>query len=586
MAINLLKLKIENIAKKLLRQNQLSNTNEYLKSNINHNQLSSDESTIKDSLSEFEDISKTLNPQNSRNLQNKIDYISKNSNQSIPNANQHHSSLCTKMSSLSHTTGGSLDYNKNIEGNKLNNKLKNKDINKSNGLLIKNEIENKMNLVLINTIHEIYQKLIDLFNFNKNYNTQNNLNLNEQIIKVNNEIMLLSYQYIHLVFSNDMEALIKLFNENEEIQKYFLLQIYFFISLIYLFEENITSNNYLIISYKSILYYSLINLEKIMNIINLPYLIQNEKLIKNIKSVNKIILSILKIINPQIPCNSQIIYFISPNNSIKNTIDNNMNFSGVLKLISLLKGNTKLKQKLIEIEKKNAKFMKEPEINKNFDKNRNKISSEEKKTVENIIKNKKANKNINKKNLIKPILPKMDITKYKYTLAIELDETLVHYCEDNDNYYAKVRFGSENFLQNISNFFEIIVVSTSGKEYSNIIIDNINKDKCYVEHRLYSEDFNEKLNLSNLNRDYKKLIFVCHEKNFLNAPKENILLLKEFNGEEEDREIIKLHNELNIIISENDEIKDIREFIPKIMEKIKNKNYEDFLGVDSQNEEE
>ena len=591
MSKNLLKLKIENIAKSLLNKNKfhLSDNNEYLKTNINNNLLSSDESTIKDSISEFEDISKTLNPKNSRNLKNlKNNFISKSSVQSIINQNHHHSSLCTKMTSLSenHSGGGTLDYHQNIESNKLNNKLKNKDNHKSNGLLIKNDNNiNKINLIFINNIHDIYQKLLDLFNYNKNFNNQNNLNSNDLVQKINDEIMLLSYKYINLIFCYEMETLIKIFYSNEEIQKYFLLQIYLFISLVYLFGENIITNNYLLFSYKSIFYYSLSNLEKIMNIINLPILLQNEKIIKNIKSINKIILSILKIINPKIPCNSQIIYFISPNNSIqKNKFNSKINCSGVLKLISLLKLNTKLKQKLIDIENKNTLFTKDSEISQRIDKIQS--DSEKKKEAENNNIYKKINNNINKNNLITPILPKMDLTKYKYTIAMELDETLVHYCEDNDNYYAKVRFGSENFLQHISNFFEIIIVSTSGKEYSNIIIDNINKEKCYVEHRLYTEDFNDDLNLSKLNRDYKKLIFVCHNQNFLNAPKENILLLKEFNGEEEDREIIKLHNELNIMIRENDEIEDIRDFIPKIMERIQRVNYEELFEEESQNEEE
>ena len=375
MSKNLLKLKIENIAKSLLNKNKfhLSDNNEYLKTNINNNLLSSDESTIKDSISEFEDISKTLNPKNSRNLKNlKNNFISKSSVQSIINQNHHHSSLCTKMTSLSenHSGGGTLDYHQNIESNKLNNKLKNKDNHKSNGLLNKNDNNiNNINLIFINNIHDIYQKLLDLFNYNKNFNNQININSNDFVQKINDEIMLLSYKYINLIFCNEMETLIKIFYSNEEIQKYFLLQIYLFISLVYLFGENIITNNYLLFSYKSIFYYSLSNLEKIMNIINLPILLQNEKIIKNIKSINKIILSILKIINPKIPCNSQIIYFISPNNSIqKNKFNSKINCSGVLKLISLLKLNTKLKQKLIDIENKNTKFTKDSEINQRINK--------------------------------------------------------------------------------------------------------------------------------------------------------------------------------------------------------------------------
>ena len=593
MAKNLLKLKIENIAKKLLNKNQSQLINNSFKNDININQLSSDESTIKDSVSEFEEISKTLNKQNSRNERNKNSILlSKYSIKTNPNNNRHHSSLCTKMTSLSenHSAEGTLEYNSNFDGNIKNKKGINKNNgNKSNKVLMKNIIDNNtnnINLDLLNNLTNIYKKLIELSNFNKSHDKE----IEKTKEYINKEIIILSYKYINLIFNNDMELLIKLFYDNIEIQKYFLSQIYLFISIIYLYEDNIMANSYFLISYRTIIFYSLLNLQNIINIINLPLLLQNEKILNNIKSLNKIILSILKIINPKVPSNSQIIYFISPiNEEQNNTIDKNVKYEGLLKLISLLKENSRLKEKLINIE---SQILNIPEENKKMEKKQNK---DEKEMKQNFINDNKLNNNINqlynnskkeifnKDNnlLIKPLLPEIDKNKYKYSIAIELDETLVHYFEEDDSYYAKVRFGSENFLKNISNFFEIIVVSTSGKEYSNIIIDNINKnDKCYVENRLYTEDFKEGLNLSNINRDLKKIIFVCHNYNFLNAPKENIILLKEFNGEEDDREILKLHRELKLFMNgdkKNDDNFDIRNIVPKIMENIKlsidNKEY-------------
>ena len=65
-----------------------------------------------------------------------------------------------------------------------------------------------------------------------------------------------------------------------------------------------------------------------------------------------------------------------------------------------------------------------------------------------------------------------------------------------------------------------------------------------------------------VNRDMNKCIFICHEKEFFNAPKNNILQLTEFNGEESDREIIFLCKELMRI--KNDEIKDITQILPEI----------------------
>ena len=583
MAKNLLKSKIENIAKKLLNKNQLQLYNNDITNILNTNQLSSDESTIKDSLSEFEVLSKTLNPPNSRNIKKKNILLSKNSNQSNSN-NRHHSSLCTKMTSLSdnHSRDGTLENNSNNDAILKNMNLKckkaiDKNRTNSNDILIKNITENNannINLDLLNNFLRINKRLIELFNYNKNNDHKNNINLNEEINKINKEVKILSYEYINYIFKNDFELLIKLFYNNIEINKYFLSQIYLFISIIYLNDDNMLSNSYLIISYRSILYYSLLNLENIINVINVPLLLQNKKIINNIESLNKIILSILKVLNPKIPSNSQIIDFISPSNATnnKNDINNNkMRKFGILKLVYLLKENSQLKEKISSIniieEKNNI-------VNNKID---NIISNNNKNIKQNIDKQnsskKEKNQKVEKSYLKKPLLPKMNTNKYKYSIAIELDETLVHYCEEDDNYYAKVRFGSEIFLKNISNFFEIIVVSTSGKEYSNIIIDNINKgDKCYVEHRLYTEDFKEGINLSNINRDLKKTIFVCHDFNFLNVPKNNVILLKEFKGEEEDREIVKLHKELELLMNKNkilDDDFDIRNEVPKIIERIR-----------------
>ena len=585
MAKNLLKSKIENIAKKLLNKNQLQLYSKDIENILNTNQLSSDESTIKDSLSEFEVISKTLNPPNSRNIKNKNILLSKNSIQSNSNNNRHHSSLCTKMTSLSdhHSRDGTFENNSNNDVilKNMNIKFK-KEIDKnstnSNDILIKNITENNannINLELLKNFLSIYKRLIELYNYNKNNDHKNNINSNEEINKKNKEIKILSYEYINYIFKNDFELLIKLLFNDIEINKYFLSQIYLFISIIYLNDDNMLSNSYLIISYRSILFYSLLNLENIINVIKVPLLLQNKKIINNIESLNKIILSILKVLNPKIPSNTQIIDFISPFNATNNKSDinnNKMRNSGILKLIYLLKENSQLKEKLSSIniiqEKNNIVNNKIDNIIRNNNKNIKQNIDKQ-----NVSKKEKNNKKIEKNDLKKPLLPKMNTNKYKYSIAIELDETLVHYCEEDDNYYAKVRFGSEIFLKNISNFFEIIVVSTSGREYSNIIIDNINKgDKCYVEHRLYTEDFKEGINLLNINRDLKKIIFVCHDFNFLNVPKNNVILLKEFKGEEEDREIVKLHKELELLMNKNkilDDNFDIRNEVPKIIERIR-----------------
>ena len=557
---NLLKLKIENIAQNLFNNNQ--NYNNDLKEETNINQLSSDESTIKDSLSEFEELSKSIHRlnhiKNQRNNRNKNNLYFKNSNHASIQSEKHQSSLCTKMTSLTenNSINGTLEFNMNSEQNKKYN-IKNKSNenieNKTYKEAIdKNEIAkiNKFNIYKINNLKNIYIALLEIFNSSKilEKDTQ------EYFKEIADEVKLISYKYINFVFSEDMELLINMFNDILEVHKFLIIEIYFFISIIYLFDEKTLSNNYLLISYKSSLFYSVLNFENIMIMLNNPLPSNKDKILINIKSINKIILPILKLININIPSNSQIKEFISPLDSNKNKRNNKM---GIYKLISLLKKNDNLKKEL-----------------------NNLINLEQKIKSKKII---KLDLEEQEKEII-PMLPLMDCDKHKFSLAVELDETLVHYCEEGDNYFAKVRFGSENFLKNLSNFFEIIIISNSNQEYSNIIIDNLNKNgKCYVKHRIYTEDFNENQDLSKINRDIDKILFVCHDYDFINAPRENIILLREFLGEEEDREIVKLYHELKMFINSYNKVKDdnfdIRNIVPEIMKGI-NTNYDNEENLD------
>ena len=99
----------------------------------------------------------------------------------------------------------------------------------------------------------------------------------------------------------------------------------------------------------------------------------------------------------------------------------------------------------------------------------------------------------------------------------------------------------------MSAFCEIIIVSTSSKEYTDIIVKNINKENNYISHTIYKDLFDDEniLDFSKINREIKKCIFICHTDDFFNAPKNNIVKLSEFLGEENDREIITLNLELS-----------------------------------------
>ena len=133
---NFLKLKIENIAQKLINTNQSYSNDQKEETNVN--QLSSDESTIKDSLSEFEEISKSIKHSSHKNQRNKNNILAKNYKFANILNDRQHSSLCTKMTSLTehNTINGTFEnniYNTNIDVNKQNfMKFKNIENNKKN----------------------------------------------------------------------------------------------------------------------------------------------------------------------------------------------------------------------------------------------------------------------------------------------------------------------------------------------------------------------------------------------------------------------------------------------------------------------
>ena len=493
---NFVKSKIESIAKK--PENILSSDES------KNNQLNISTKTLKDSFSYIEEFRESFH--NKEQPIKKVEtYYMKNNLKLDVYQNQNSSSIRTKGSSGN--INGTCDYSIIQENNE---KIENKKI------IFDNMIK-EINIDELNELKEIYNDLFILFSDIK-LEENSNKSKNEEIIK---KLKILAFHYLTILLNENIKKVIIIFNDSIEVNKFFLYQIYLILSVIYLVQEKL--NEYLFLSYKTILLYSLQNFEIITQILNDYSLLGENKTTKNIFIMNKIILSLLKTLT-NIPPNSQILKYISPiNNKDKNE-------SGINNLINLLKNNKDLKEKMSQIEK------------------------EENKIIQNI----KASE--------QKILPEFDSKKYLFSIFIELDETLVHYCEEGENYFVKVRLGSEKFLDFIKKFCEIIIISTSSKEYSDIIIDNLNKKGDVIKYRIYTEE-NSILNLSKINRELNKCIFISHEENFMKQPKENSIILKGFYGDEGDKEFIKLEKEFKKI--ENlEKNKDIRDVIKDIQNNI------------------
>ena len=460
-------------------------------------------------------------------------------------------------------------------------------------------IASYINFDILNQTKMIYEELIKLFiNIQKTNNSNNNIDKDNNKKEIYFKCKVLAYDYIQFLFGEEIQKIIKLFNYCLDIGKFIIYQIYLFLSIIYLDENKITDST-LDMSFKMILLYSSQNYNNILKLIMNPQSSSEPQKMNGITLKNKIIVSILKLINPNVPTGTQIKEYINQDNCIKkindplykigkfplkcleeigdnrkyNKIkDEKYNSLGIINLILLLKENKELKEKLNQIKTKVLII---------YEQKNNNINNIQNNIPNNFIPNNLQNQiNINNQNGVassslnvnanKLLLPKLDENKnYKFFLIFELDETLVHFWEEKDNCFVKVRIGVEDFFEKVYDFCEITIVSTSNKEYTDIVVDNLNKKKCYIQNRIYKELFDEDENfdLSLINRDEKKCIFICHEEEFFNAPKSNILQLTEFNGEENDREIIFLFKE--IMKLKDIDVPDIRLFLPEIIDNVR-----------------
>lgn len=113
-----------------------------------------------------------------------------------------------------------------------------------------------------------------------------------------------------------------------------------------------------------------------------------------------------------------------------------------------------------------------------------------------------------------PYLPPLASSSCNYTLVIDLDETLVHYKESSENEVGHflVRPYAQQFILEMSEFYELVVFTAAVQEYADWILDLIDPQKC-IAHRLYRQHCLQKNNvsikdLSKLGRDIRKTIII------------------------------------------------------------------------------
>lgn len=66
-----------------------------------------------------------------------------------------------------------------------------------------------------------------------------------------------------------------------------------------------------------------------------------------------------------------------------------------------------------------------------------------------------------------PFLPPKRSSR-KYTLVLDLDETLVHYVDDEEDAFILIRPGAEDFINELSDLYEIVIFTAATQEVSSL----------------------------------------------------------------------------------------------------------------------
>ena len=148
----------------------------------------------------------------------------------------------------------------------------------------------------------------------------------------------------------------------------------------------------------------------------------------------------------------------------------------------------------------------------------------------------------------------------KFTLVLDLDETLIHSNREsrvngvaNKKHVVHYRPGLAEFLESVSQFFELIVFTVGLAEYANPIIDSMEmngkifSNRLYRDHAVvYQNDYVK--DLSKIGRDLRRVIIVDDKPFNFCLQKENGIAIKPFYGKKEDNKDYALINLIPILL--------------------------------------
>jgi Dullard-like phosphatase family protein len=208
-----------------------------------------------------------------------------------------------------------------------------------------------------------------------------------------------------------------------------------------------------------------------------------------------------------------------------------------------------------------------------FQKNENNISSNNINNINNgIISNNDIGSSIvNNIKEIPPYLPQIS-PKYKYTLVLDIDETLIHFFFTYINGMFFVRPYVFDFLNEINKYYEIVTFTAGTKEYADNILNLLDINNNLIKYRLYRQHTtilgcNVFKDLAKLGRDLNKIIIIDNLKDNFKLNPNNGLFIKTWTSDVNDNQFYDLEKILKDIVLLD--VKDVRPVIEKINDDIK-----------------
>ena len=192
----------------------------------------------------------------------------------------------------------------------------------------------------------------------------------------------------------------------------------------------------------------------------------------------------------------------------------------------------------------------------------------------------------NKNNLNNLTIPYITSKSLKpLTLVLDLDETLVNVkiSKVNSNQGCLLfRPGLDEFLENLSQWYEIIIFTAATKDYADAILDEIDINGDLFSYRLYREhttiignDYVKDISL--IGRDLDKMIIVDNMAQNFKLQKENGILIHSFWGDDEyDVALIELEKILWNVAQERCDVRiSLRKYKDDILKKVSSKLFWD-----------